>query len=126
MLIRYAQDLRRLGPSVALYFVTVAMAGFAADGGVYAVLLNPYLVRLGYGPEMIGLVNSASTLAFALSSLPAGALGERWGSRRALLIGLGIMLVGCVLLPLADALDPAWRLPWLLLTGIALYLGLAL
>jgi MFS family permease len=126
MAVRYIQSLRLLGPTVALYFVTVALVGFAVDGGIYAVLLNLFLVRLDYGPELIGLVNSAGTLAFALSSLPAGALGERWGSRRIMLIGLALMLAGCALLPLADTLAPAWRLPWLLVHVIVLYLGLAL
>jgi MFS family permease len=126
MAVRFVQDLRLLSPAVARYFVTIAVVGFAVDGGVYAVLLNLFLLRLGYGPEQIGLVNAAGTLTFALSSLPAGALGARWGSRRILLIGLSLMLVGCVLLPFADALAPARRLPWLIANVVVLYLGLAL
>jgi MFS family permease len=82
-------------------------------------------VRLDYGPELIGLVNSAGALAFALSSLPAGVLGERWGSRRMMLAGLALMFAGCVLFPLGDLLAPGWRLPWLLANSIVFYLGLA-
>jgi MFS family permease len=126
MSVRYLRGLRLLGPAVALYFVAIALVGFAVDGGVYAVLLNLYLIRLGYGPELIGLVNSAGALIFALTAVPAGALGERWGSRRIMLAGLGLLLAGSMLLPLADALAPAWRLPWLLATDTVLYLGLAL
>jgi MFS family permease len=126
MITRYVQQLRPLGAAVAFYFAAVALVGFAFDGGIYAVLLNLFLVRLGYGPELIGVVNSAGTLTFALSSLPAGMLGERWGSRRMMLVGLGVLLAGCVLFPLADMLAPGWRLPWLLANGILLYLGLAL
>src|SRR5215210_5940548 len=102
--VRYLHAFRSLNPTIALYFVTIAVIGFAIDGGIYAVLLNLFLVRLGYGPELIGLVNSAGTLTFALSSLPAGMLGERWGSRRMMLVGLGLLLAGCVLFPLADML----------------------
>ncbi len=126
MITRYVQQLRPLGAAVAFYFVAVALVGFAFDGGIYAVLLNLFLVRLDYGPELIGLVNSAGTLTFALSSLPAGILGERWGTRRMMLVGLGLLLAGCVLFPLADLLAPGWRLPWLLANSIVLYLGLAL
>jgi MFS family permease len=126
MTVRYMRRLRQLSPTIVLYFVTIAVVGFAIDGGVYAVLLNLFLVRLGYRPESIGLVNAAGTLTFALSSLPAGALGARWGSRRMLLIGLGLMLAGSVLLPLADTFAPARRLAWLLANDIVLYLGLAL
>jgi MFS family permease len=122
----YLLDLRRLGPTVGLYFLGVSLVGFALDGGVFAVLLNLFLIRLGYGPELIGVVNSAGTLTFALASVPAGALGGRYGSRGMLLIGIGLMCVGCMLMPLADALPPAWQLPWLISFSIGIYLGLAL
>jgi MFS family permease len=126
MATRIVSELRRLDPAVARYFVSIAMVGFAIDGGVYAVLLNLFLVRMGYGTEQIGLVNAAGTLTFALASLPAGALGSRWGSRRALLLGLVLMLVGYGLLPLADLLAPSWRLVWLVATEVVAYTGLAL
>jgi MFS family permease len=126
MAVRFVQELRLLSPTIARYFVTIAVVGFAIDGGIYAVLLNLYLLRLDYGPEQIGLINAAGTFTFGLCSLPAGALGARWGSRRMLLLGLVMLLVGCVLIPLADMLAPAWRLPWLLVNQVVLYIGLAL
>ncbi|MFL5806016.1 MAG: MFS transporter, partial [Roseiflexaceae bacterium] len=126
MAVRYVQHLRKLSPTIALYFATIALVGFAIDGGVYAVLLNLFLLRMGYGTESIGLINAAGTLTFALSSLPAGLLGERWGSRRMLLIGLGLLFAGSVLLPFADTLAPAWQLGWLVVSTIVLYLGLAI
>ncbi len=126
MAVHFVQELRLLRPAVARYFVTIAVVGFAVDGGVYAVLLNLFLLRLGYGTEQIGLINAAGTLTFALASLPAGALGARWGSRRMLLIGLGMLFVGCMLIPFADMLVPARRLPWLLVNEVVMYMGLAL
>lgn len=123
---RYAELLRPVSPTVLRYFAAVALVGFAVDGGIYAVLLNLYLVRLGLGPELIGLVNAAGTLSFALASLPAGLLGDRWSSRTLMLAGLGLMLAGSLLLPLADLLAEAARLPWLLAQMALLYLGLAL
>lgn len=126
MATRYVQNLRTIGPSVGLYLVSVALVGFALDGGVYAVLLNLFLRRMGYGPELIGVVNSAGTLAFALTSLPAGALGGRFGSRQVMLAGLAVMAVTTVLLPLADTLAPAWQLAWLVGNSVAIYIGLAL
>src|SRR5262245_5551920 len=126
MAVRFVQELRLLSPTVARYCTTIAVVGFAIDGGIYAVLLNLYLLRLGYGTEQIGLINAVGTLTFGLSSLPAGALGARWGSRRMLLIGLCMLLVGCGLIPFADMIAPAWRLPWLLVNEIVLYIGLAL
>lgn len=126
MLMRFARDLRGLGPTVTRYLIATGLVGFAVDGGVYAVLLNLYLLRMDYGPAEIGLVNATGTFTFALASLPAGLLGARWGSRRLMLAGLGMLLAGAVLLPLADALAPGLRLPWLIGIGVVLYLGLAL
>jgi len=48
--------------------------------GIHAVLLNLYLLRLGYVPEFISLVNAAGLLTLGVFSLPAGALGTGWGS----------------------------------------------
>ena len=41
--------------------------GFTFDG-IRAVLLDLYLLRLGYDPEFIGLVNGVAALAFTLVS----------------------------------------------------------
>ncbi len=123
---RYVDGLRQLTPDLRRYYLAVSLLGFAVDGGVYAVLLNLFLARLGYGPEVIGLVNAAGMVVFALASLPAGIFGERWGSKRIMLWGLGLLMVGGVLLPLADLLPAAARLPWLITMIICLYLGLAL
>src|SRR5918998_4404440 len=108
---RYVHGLRQLGPDIGRYYFVVSLLGFAVDGGVYAVLLNLFLARLGYGPEVIGLVNAAGMVVFALASLPAGIIGERWGSKRIMLGGLGLLVAGAVLLPLAGLLPAAARPP---------------
>jgi MFS family permease len=123
---RYVDGLRQLTPDLQRYYLAVALLGFAVDGGVYAVLLNLFLARLGYGPDVIGLVNAAGMVVFALVSLPAGIVGERWGSKRVMCWGLGLLVAGAVLLPLADLLPAAARLPWLMAMISCLYLGLAL
>src|SRR5262245_6727144 len=83
------------------YFVTIGALGFAIDG-VYAVLLNLYLLRLGYGPEFIGQVNGLALVTFAVMGLPSGVLGAKWTSRQMLRVGLGVALLGTGLLPLAE------------------------
>lgn len=120
------EGLRQRRPDLGRYYLAVSLLGFAVDGGVYAVLLNLFLARLGYGPEVIGLVNAAGMAVFALASLPAGIVGERWGSKRIMLGGLGLLVAGAVLLPLADLLPAVARLPWLITMLSCLYLGLAL
>ncbi len=126
MAFRASRWLPQLAPTVARYFVAVALVGFAIDGGIYSVLLNLFLLRLGYGPEQIGLINAAGTLTFALACLPAGMIGAHWGSRQIMLLGLALLAAGSVLLPLAELLPLAWQLAWLLMQVSVLYLGLAL
>lgn len=126
MVTRARSALRLPSRAIALYLAATTLVGFSIDGGIYAVLLNLYLLRLGYGPEQIGMVNSAGLLVFAISSLPAGSFGERWGSRRMLFVGMGLTGAGALLMPLADTLEPALRLPWLLSQAALLYFGLAL
>jgi MFS family permease len=122
----YLQTLRLFNRNVQLCLITAAVIGFTIDGGVYAVLFNLYLLRLGYGPEFVGLINSAGMLTFALCSLPAGILGKRWGNRPMMILGLTLMLVGCGLLPLAEFAPAGWRPAWLVVTYVLNYLGVAM
>jgi hypothetical protein len=68
--------------------------------GIYVVLFNLYLARLGYGAEFIGLVNGLAVLTYALLCVPAGLLGKQWGFfstatpdvyRNSLFVGAAIM-----------------------------------
>lgn len=111
---------------VRLFFITACAVGFAFDGGIYSVIFNLYLLRLEYGPAFIGQVNSAGLLAFSVCSLPAGALGARFGSRRVMVAGLALMLVGCTALPLAEFSPPGWQASWLLVTYILVLVGVSL
>ena len=74
-----------LSRNVVLFMVTVMLYGIAVEG-ISAVLLNLYLVRLGYGTEFIGTLNSAGMIVFALVSLPLGAV-ERYSGRRMMQFG---------------------------------------
>jgi MFS family permease len=118
--------LRSVGRPALLYLGAIALVGFAIDGGVYSVLFNLFLLRLGYGTEQIGLINAAAQLTFAVSALPAGGLGARFGTRRMLLLGLALMLAGCALLPIADVIPAGARLAWMLAMVAMLYFGIAL
>jgi MFS family permease len=120
----YLQALRLFCRDLRLFLVTAALVGLAWDG-MRTVLLNLYLLRLGYGPESVGLINGVGALAFALFCPLAGTLGTRWGSRNMLIAGLGLLTTGFLLLPLVEFLAGDWRTAWLLATAIVTYLGLA-
>jgi predicted MFS family arabinose efflux permease len=110
----YLQKLRLFNRDVYRYLVTVVVLGFAMDG-IRAVLLNLYLLRLGYGTEFIGQMVASGAFVFSISCIPSGTLGTRWGCRRIMVAGLILSLVGSVLLPLLVATN---ILTWV---GMALY-----
>lgn len=82
----YLNTLRLFSREARLYLVTAGLIGFTIFGGIYTTLLNLYLLRLGYGPEFIGLVNAVGLFGLAIFSLPAGMLGDRWGVRRMMIL----------------------------------------
>ena len=121
----YLHILRDFNRDVRLYLITTMLIGLTVDGGVYTVLFNLYLLRLGYGPEFVGLVNGAGMLVFALCCLPAGTLSGRWGNRRMMIAGLSLLLIGCGLLPFAEIHTGNWRAGWLFITWCFAFIGFA-
>ena len=108
-----------------LYLITSALNGFSYSG-IYAVLFNLYLLRLGLGPELVGLVNAAGPLVFAACSLPAGTFGRRWGSRRMMIAGMSLVVVGFLFLPLTEFIAVGWQVGWLMVNYSLAWLGAAL
>ena len=108
----YLQKLRLFSRNMRLCLIFIAIFGFCYLG-IYLVLLNLYLLRLGYGPEFIGLVYAVSGLVNAVSCLPAGFLGGRWGVRRTIIAGACVGIAGLGLLPLAEFLPQAIQGVWI-------------
>lgn len=125
-MITYWRALRKCSPNARLYLVSAAMMGFTVFGGAYSLLRSLYLLRLGYGPAFIGLISAVALLGWALACLPAGAIGRRLGSRRAMVLGLGLATVGFCLWPLAEWVPVGGRAAWLLLTYLFSDLAIAL
>ena len=126
MLNSYVRDLRSFDRNVRLYLVSGALVGFTTAGGIYTVLLNLYILRLGYGFEVVGLVNAAGAIAYAVFCLPAGAMGRRWGTRRVMLAGMVLVTVGNGMLPVAEFVPGPWRPEWLVLARVPRALGFAM
>ncbi|MBI3957293.1 MAG: MFS transporter, partial [Chloroflexi bacterium] len=75
--------------------------------GVTALLKILYILRLGYGPEYVGLFGASGALGYMAMSLPSGWLGERWGVGRSMALGALATTIGMAMLPLSEAM-PAW------------------
>jgi len=120
----YLRMLCRLSRDARLVLGSTALQAFGAMG-IYGVLLNLYMLRLGYGAEFIGLVNASGTLTAGICCLPASAVGQRWGSRRAMIGGLSIAALSHSLLPLAGLLQGQARAAVLIGVSQLAYLGFA-
>jgi MFS family permease len=124
-LLNFFSRFRHYDEQIRRYFLTNVALGFTIDG-VYAVLLNLYLLRLGYDARFIGQVNSIALLCFAAMSLPAGIFGSRWTSSRMLKFGSACVLIGTLLLPLGEFSPPAWRELWYIVTYASILSGFSL
>ena len=122
----YLGMLRLFNRNVRLYLVSGALIGFTSAGGIYGVLLNLYLLRLGYGLELIGIISATGAITFAAFSLPAGALGRRLGTRRMMVAGMVLIVLGNLSLPMAEFVSSTWRTDFLLLTRLPRAMGFAL
>ena len=125
---QYLRTIRHFNRDIRLYLFASGLVGFCLFSGIYSLLFNLYLLRLGYGPAFVGQVNAVGGLAFALSSLPSSFLGSRWGNRRTMILGLGLAVVGHALLSQAEFVPTIHRQSFILsmnslgLLGISLYI----
>lgn len=118
----YWRMLGRFNRNTRLYLVAPAAIGISYYG-MFVVLFNLYLLRLGYDAIFIGILNAAGQVAFIALSLPASRLGRRWGSRRPILLAITLYLLGFGLLPLAEFVPDGARSLWLVVTFMIAFLG---
>lgn len=94
--------------------------------GIQGVLLNLYLLRLGYGIEFIGLLIASGQMLWAVVALPAGAVGKKIGLQKAIALAHSLVAVAVVLLLLVEWLPkPLWT-PWIFSCWLILWVGAAL
>ena len=111
---------------VRLYLMANALFGFVLFGGIYPLLYNLYLLRLGYNTQFVGLANATGALCFALFSLPSGMLGGRWGSRFTMVVGICMSVAGFGLLSQAELISSGTRDYFILITYSLGVMGIAL
>jgi predicted MFS family arabinose efflux permease len=111
--------------SIHLWLLAFAFVGFTYFG-VQAVLFNLYLLRLGYGPQFIGLLVGSGQVIFALAAIPAGQLGQRAGVRGAFCVGLAVIAVAFAMLLCVEAVPRPWWVAWLVAWWALFWAGGAL
>ncbi len=88
----------------------------AAFMGIEPLLIVLYVLRLGYGPEFVGILSASGALTFSLFSLVGAALGRRFGVRTMMIAGAATNVLGMSLIPFTEAV-PATAQSWWLLLG---------
>ena len=108
--------------NMKLFLLNVLAYGAVVEG-IMSVLLNLYLLRLGYDTTFIGTINSIGTLVFALVSLPIGAV-QRFSSRQMMQLGQILSLVGLLSIPCALYVDQGQAI-FLIIGRIVAMIGLS-
>jgi MFS family permease len=125
MLTDYWQRVRMIRRDGWIVVANAAAYGFMWTG-ILDTLLNLFLLRMGYGPQFVGLSMATAALGYALAALPAAAITRWLGLRRAMIVGAAIWVAGMLALSTADLLPGPWRQPWILGMRILAISGLSL
>jgi len=117
--------LRTFNRGIWLFLLAWALMAFSYFG-IQGVLLNLYLLRLGFGPEFIGLLIASGQIIWAVMALPAGAIGARMGLRAALITGSVLLTLGMGMLLMVEAFPRSVWAIWLFGCWMLLWVGAAL
>ncbi len=115
---------RRFNQPTVHFFLVCMMHSFAFHG-IYILLVNLYLLRLGYGPTVIGLFNGVANMAAAASALPAASLAGRWRLKAPMVSGLSCSAVLIAVLPVGELMEGTARIGWLIIVGALVSLAVS-
>lgn len=115
-------NFRRLPRDIQLYAWSWFLIGFGYFG-ILSVLFNLYLMKLGLGVEAIGFLTASGLLAWGFGALPAAMIGKRIGNRRAMILGMAIVVAGMTLLVCGGLLPVGVRVAWFAIWLIVGWLG---
>lgn len=80
----YADKMRRFSPNARKYLLFVFLT--ALNAGIYGVIFNLYILRLGFKEDFLGLILSAATTSTGLFAIPAAFVCDRLGRKMTLLL----------------------------------------
>jgi MFS family permease len=120
----YWQALRAFSPSLRRFLISFPIS-VSVPFGFVAVLMNLFLLRLGFDVRFIGFLNALGQLVWATTAIPAGMLSIRIGLRNGIILGQGLFGLGLALILLVESQpEPLWR-AWLIGGQSVMMLGAA-
>jgi MFS family permease len=97
-------SLTKTPPDILYLYGARALRGFG-DG--FAIIILPvYLSAVGFSPQQIGIVASASLLGTAALTLIAGFIAPRYELRSLFLVGAGLSVFTGIMFPATEAIAP--------------------
>ncbi len=112
----------RLDKSSFRLLGTSALRVITIGGGIWSVLMNLYLLRLGYDARFIGILTGLTQIAVIGASLSVDKLSRRYSMKRVVMLSMYLMLISSLLFPLGElmgGLSAWWFILMRMLSGIA-------
>ncbi|HEU5102287.1 MAG TPA: MFS transporter [Roseiflexaceae bacterium] len=120
----YWQALRAFSPSLRRFLISFPI-NVIVPFGIIAVLMNLYLLRLGFDVRFIGLMVAVGQLVWAAAAIPAGMFSIRIGLRNGIMLGQALSALGLALILLVETQpEQLWQL-WLIGGQAVFMLGTA-
>lgn len=85
-MVAYFLSITRINRSALLYIFAFSAVSFAYIG-IASVLGNLYILGLGFDTAFLGTMTAAGQIVWALTALPAGEIGARFGLRGSIIAG---------------------------------------
>jgi MFS transporter, DHA1 family, multidrug resistance protein len=92
-MLAYLVSITKFERTVWLYLVAWSMIGFI-HLGINGVLINLYVIELGFDFSYLGTLNGSGLFFWALFALPAGLLSPRFGLRNSMVGGFAVIALG--------------------------------
>jgi MFS family permease len=115
----------RFNADIWRFLIFWGMVGFGYFG-INAVLFNLYLIRLGYGPEFIGLLIGTGQIVWAVFALPAASIGLRIGLKHSMILGQLIVAAGGTLILFTEALPEELRAGAMIGIWMVMWVGVSI
>ncbi len=87
----YFAEVRRFSSNARLYLSYSLLSGLGT--GIWIVMFNLYLLRLGYATTFVGLFWMVDMLFHGMFAFPAGLIGDKIGRRKAFILGTVLSIV---------------------------------
>jgi MFS family permease len=120
----YWQALRAFSPSLRRFLIAFPIT-VVVPFGIIAVLMNLYLLRLGFDVRFIGFLSALGQLVWAATAIPAGLLSIRIGLRNGIMLGQALSGLGLALILLVETQPEQLWYAWLIGGQSLMMLGAA-